>query len=92
MRVVCISGHAISGLSNLQLPSLEFKKCFNFKVSIYGIIGLTVVIGILGNLFIKKFRMKDWGVNPIVFHDHDKSVIRYLSGGILFGLGWALSV
>lgn len=31
----CISGHATSGLSNLQVPSLEFKKCFNFKVSIY---------------------------------------------------------
>jgi hypothetical protein len=29
----CIPGHAISGLSNLQLPSLEFKKCLNFKVS-----------------------------------------------------------
>ena len=33
--------------------------------------------------------MKDCGVNPIVFHDNDKSVIRYLLGGKLFGLGLA---
>jgi hypothetical protein len=58
---------------------------------IYGIIGSIVVIGILGNLFIKKLRMKDCGVNPIVFHDNDKSVIRYLLGVKLFGLGLALA-
>lgn len=70
----------------------RIQEMFQFQsFHMYGIIGSTVVIGILGNLFIKKFRIKDWGGNPIVFHDKDKSVIRYLVGGVIFGLGWALA-
>ncbi len=69
----------------------RIQEMFQFQsFHMYGIIGSTVVIGIFGNLFIKKFRMKDWGGNPIVFHDKKKSVMRYLIGGIIFGLGWAL--
>ena len=40
---------------------------------------------------IKKFRIKDTQGNPITFQDKDKSWPRYIIGGSIFGLGWALT-
>lgn len=57
----------------------------------YGIIGSAVAIGIVGVLFIKKMGWKDFDGNTIQYEDKNKSVPRYLIGGIVFGLGWALS-
>ena len=39
----------------------------------------------------KRNKVKDITGNPIVIADKDKSIPRYLIGGILFGLGWALA-
>lgn len=57
----------------------------------YGIIGSAVAIGMVGVLFIKKMGWKDFDGNTIQYADKNKSVPRYLIGGIVFGLGWALS-
>jgi uncharacterized membrane protein YedE/YeeE len=57
----------------------------------YGIIGTAVVLGVLGVALIKKFNIRDINGNPIVFLPKDKSIVRYLLGGSIFGLGWALS-
>jgi uncharacterized membrane protein YedE/YeeE len=57
----------------------------------YGIIGTAVVLGVIGVSLIKKFQIRDFSGNPISFYPKDKSVIRYLLGGTIFGLGWALS-
>ena len=35
--------------------------------------------------------LRDFHGNPILFHPKDKSITRYLIGGTIFGLGWALS-
>ncbi len=66
-------------------------EMFRFEsFHMYGIIGSTVVLGILTTLFFKKTGQKDINNEPITFNEKNKSIIRYLAGGIFFGLGWAL--
>lgn len=57
----------------------------------YGIIGSALVIGILVVQFIKKFNIKSFYGEKIVFNDKAKGFSRYMIGGIIFGLGWALA-
>jgi hypothetical protein len=56
----------------------------------YGIIGVAVLTGCIGIRIIKKREIKDYKGLPIEILSKDKSISRYLIGGILFGLGWAL--
>ena len=56
----------------------------------YGIMGTALTIAVLVTLYIKKKNIKDFSGQAIVFTPKEKSVSRYLFGGILFGLGWAL--
>ncbi|MEO6497604.1 MAG: DUF6691 family protein, partial [Mucilaginibacter sp.] len=39
----------------------------------------------------KKFHVNDVAGNPIIFTNKDKSWKKYIFGGIIFGLGWALT-
>ena len=57
----------------------------------FGVIGSAVILGIAMVQFIKKQKLKDIHGNVIVFTPKNKSVSRYLFGGILFGLGWAMT-
>ncbi len=67
-------------------------EMFRFQAfHMYGIIGTAVVLGVIGVALIKKFKIRDISGNPIVFHPKEKSIMRYLLGGAIFGLGWALS-
>ena len=56
----------------------------------YGIIGSTVIIGIIGTYLLKKNKAKNIYGEVIEFAPKSVSVSRYLIGGIIFGLGWAL--
>ena len=70
----------------------RIQEMFRFQAfHMYGIIGTAVVLGVIGVALIKKYKIRDFHGNPIVFHPKDKSIIRYLVGGTIFGLGWALS-
>ncbi len=70
----------------------RIQEMFRFQAfHMYGIIGTAVTLGVIGVAFIKKFKIRDFHGNPILFHPKDKSVTRYLLGGTIFGLGWALS-
>lgn len=70
----------------------RIQEMFRFQAfHMYGIIGTAVVLGVLGVALIKKFNIRDINGNPIVFLPKDKSIVRYLLGGAIFGLGWALS-
>jgi uncharacterized membrane protein YedE/YeeE len=70
----------------------RIQEMFRFQAfHMYGIIGTAVVLGVLGVAIIKKFNIRDINGNPIVFLPKDKSIVRYLLGGSIFGLGWALS-
>ena len=70
----------------------RIQEMFRFQAfHMYGIIGTAVVLGVLGVALNKKFNIRDINGNPIVFLPKDKSIVRYLLGGSIFGLGWALS-
>ena len=67
-------------------------EMFRFEsFHMYGIIGSSVITGAIGIYLIKKLKIKNIAGNDIEFKDKNKSVIRYLIGGTLFGLGWAMS-
>ncbi len=57
----------------------------------YGIIGSALVIGVIGVQLIKRYKIKALGGREMNLHPKNKSVARYLIGGIIFGLGWALA-
>ena len=66
-------------------------EMFHFQsFHMYGIIGFAVLTGCIGIRIIKKREIKDYKGLPIEILPKDKSISRYLIGGILFGLGWAL--
>ena len=70
----------------------RIQEMFRFQsFHMYGIIGTAVILGVTGVALIKKYKIKDFHGNPIVFSPKDKSITRYLLGGSIFGLGWALS-
>ncbi|MGZ5247080.1 MAG: DUF6691 family protein [Flavitalea sp.] len=70
----------------------RIQEMFRFQAfHMYGIIGTAVVLGVIGTALIKKYKIRDFHGNPILFYPKDKSIVRYLAGGTIFGLGWALS-
>lgn len=67
-------------------------EMFNFQsIHMYGLMGSALAVGILIVQYIKKKSIKDIDNQPIVITNKDKSIARYLIGGIIFGLGWALA-
>lgn len=70
----------------------RIQEMFRFQAfHMYGIIGTAVILGVIGVALIKKYNIRDFHGNPILFHPKDRSITRYLLGGAIFGLGWALS-
>lgn len=70
----------------------RIQEMFRFQsFHMYGIIGTAVILGVIGVALIKKYNLRDFQGNPITFHPKEKSIARYLFGGTIFGLGWALS-
>ena len=70
----------------------RIQEMFRFQsFHMYGIIGTAVILGAIGVALIKKFKIRDFHGNPILFQPKEKSIVRYLIGGSIFGLGWALS-
>jgi hypothetical protein len=56
----------------------------------YGVIGSAVVVGIISVWRIKKFKIKTFYGEPIIFHPRQFNKGQ-IFGGILFGLGWAIT-
>ena len=70
----------------------RIQEMFRFEsFHMYGIIGSAVVLGALGTALIKRWRLKDLYGNRIVLQDKARTWPRYLIGGTIFGLGWALT-
>ncbi|WP_179343506.1 DUF6691 family protein [Winogradskyella ursingii] len=57
----------------------------------YGIIGSALVLGVIGIQVIKRKNIKPLNGSEMSLQPKNKSVARYLIGGIIFGLGWALA-
>ena len=67
-------------------------EMFKFEsFHMYGIIGSALVIGIIVVQSIKRFNIKSFYGEKINFNPKAKSFSRYMIGGIIFGLGWALA-
>lgn len=67
-------------------------EMFNFQsIHMYGLMGSALAVGIILVRFIKRKNLKDVHGEAIQIPDKDKSIKRYLFGGIFFGLGWALA-
>ena len=67
-------------------------EMFNFQsFHMFGLMGSALATGVVLVQLIKRKKMKDIDAKPIVIPDKDKSITRYLVGGIIFGLGWALA-
>lgn len=70
----------------------RIQEMFRFQsFHMFGIIGTAVLLGITAVFLIKKFQIRDLYGEPIVFNDKDPGWKKYLFGGIIFGLGWALT-
>ncbi len=66
-------------------------EMFNFQsFHMYGFIGTALVVGVTAVQIIKRTQARDVDGEKIQIADKAKSIPRYLIGGILFGLGWAL--
>lgn len=67
-------------------------EMFKFEsFHMYGIIGSALVIGIVVVQLIKRLPLKSFYGEKITFNPKANSISRYLFGGIIFGLGWALA-
>ena len=67
-------------------------EMFQFKsFHMYGIIGSAVGLGILITAWIKRTKQKSVFGEQIKISPKEKGFTRYIIGGILFGLGWALA-
>ena len=67
-------------------------EMFKFEsFHMYGIIGTALGVGLLVVQVIKRYKIKSFFGDAIAFAPKEKSINRYLIGGIIFGLGWALA-
>ncbi len=67
-------------------------EMFRFQsFHMYGVIGTAVVVGIIAVQIIKRRGIKAVDGTPIEINPKQVSIPRYLFGGIIFGLGWAMT-
>ena len=67
-------------------------EMFRFQsFHMYGVIGSAVISGIIIVQIIKRRHVRNVEGQPIIIKDKNKSIPRYLIGGIMFGTGWALA-
>lgn len=65
-------------------------EMFNFQsFHMYGFMGSALIVGTVGVQLMKR-SAKDVDGKKIVINPKDRSISRYLIGGIFFGLGWAI--
>ena len=66
-------------------------EMFHFQsFHMFGIIGMALFTGIIGLQIIKRKKLKDFNGFPIKIIEKERGFWRYVFGGTLFGLGWAL--
>ncbi len=67
-------------------------EMFRFQsFHMYGVIGSAVVCGVVVTQLIKRTGMKSIDGKPIVIEDKESGFLRYILGGTIFGIGWALT-
>lgn len=67
-------------------------EMFRFEsFHMYGIIGTAVVTGVILLLITKQYKFKNIQGSQMHVPLKEKGFLRYIIGGTIFGLGWALS-
>jgi len=70
----------------------RIQEMFRFQsFHMYGIIGTAVTLGIISVYMIKRFKIKDVLGSEIMIPNKDNQWTKYILGGLIFGLGWALT-
>jgi len=70
----------------------RIQEMFRFEsFHMYGIIGTAVILGAIMTFAIKKLNGKTSDGSEIKFDFKEMSIPRYLIGGTIFGLGWAIT-
>ena len=82
--IVLVKSEAVSWYRIYEMFRFE-----SFKM--YGIIGSAVVTGIILLLISNKFKFKNTEGDLMNVPPKEKGLVRYILGGTIFGLGWALS-
>ncbi|MDH3246384.1 MAG: YeeE/YedE thiosulfate transporter family protein [Saprospiraceae bacterium] len=85
----------IFGITLYKAEAVSWYRIFEMfhfqSFHMYGIIFSAVSAGVIIVQLIKKGRIKASDGNPIQINNKDLSIPRYLIGGFIFGLGWALA-
>lgn len=67
-------------------------EMFRFQsFHMYGVLGSAVILGMIGIQIIKRKGLKSIDGRPITIEPKQRSISRYILGGFIFGLGWALT-
>ncbi len=67
-------------------------EMFHFQsFHMFGIIGSAVIAGVIIIQIIKRTHLRSIEGKEITITPKDRSIPRYLIGGFIFGLGWALA-
>lgn len=70
----------------------RIQEMFRFEsFHMYGIIGTAVVLAAIMVAIIKKVKPTSIEGGEIKFNPKNMSIARYILGGIIFGLGWAMT-
>lgn len=80
-------------LSKAEVVSwYRIYEMFRFdSFHMYGVIGSAIALGMVLIQLIKRAHMKSILGTEISIPPKNRSIARYLLGGIIFGLGWALT-
>lgn len=71
---------------------LRIYEMFKFQsFHMYGVIGSAVILGVIIVQVIKRTKMRNIQGGQIQFTPKTMSFSRYLIGGTIFGLGWAMT-
>lgn len=84
LGIVLVKSEAVSWYRIFEMFRFE-------SFHMYGIIGSAVITGVLLIQVSRRLKIKNINGTPIELAPKNKSNYRYLFGGILFGLGWALT-
>ena len=70
----------------------RIQEMFRFQsFHMYGIIGSALAVGVLGTWLMKRYGTRTLDNEAVALKDKTGGWVRYLGGGTIFGLGWALS-
>lgn len=67
-------------------------EMFRFQsFHMYGVLGSAVIFGLIITQTIKRKKLRSIYGEPIKIEAKERSIKRYIIGGFIFGLGWALT-